>query len=71
MPRDAVIAKNDPPLVSNFAFQRADGAELALNFYQMVAIDGACRTAASPGARLISGSRTPSDRSTPGSPDSD
>ena len=40
MPRDAVIAKNDPPLVSNFAVQRADGAELALNFYQMVAIDG-------------------------------
>ena len=40
MPRDAVIAKNTPPLVSNFAVQRADGAELALNFYQMVAIDG-------------------------------
>ena len=40
MPRDAVIAKNNPPLVSNFAVQRADGAELALNFYQMVAIDG-------------------------------
>ena len=41
MPRDAIIAKNNPPLVSNFAVQRADGAELALNFYQMVAIDGA------------------------------
>ena len=41
MPRDAVIAKNNPPLVSNFAVQRADGAELALNFYQMVAVDGA------------------------------
>ncbi len=40
MPRDAVIAKSNPPLVSNFAVQRADGAELALNFYQMVAIDG-------------------------------
>ena len=40
MPRDAVIAKNNPPLVSNFAVQRANGAELALNFYQMVAIDG-------------------------------
>ena len=39
MPRDAVIAKNDPPLVSNFAVQRGDGAELALNFYQMVAND--------------------------------
>ena len=40
MPRDAEIAKNTPPLLSNFAVQRADGAELALNFYQMVAIDG-------------------------------
>ena len=40
MPRDAVIAKSNPPLVSNFAVQRADGAELAFNFYQMVAIDG-------------------------------
>lgn len=39
IPRDAVIAKNSPPLVDNFAVQRADGAELALNFYQMVAID--------------------------------
>ena len=40
MPRDAAIARNTPPLVSNFAVQRADGADLALNFYQMVAIDG-------------------------------
>ena len=40
MPRDAVIAKNIPPLVSNFAVQRADGAELALNYFQMVAISG-------------------------------
>ena len=27
MPRDAVIATNNPPLVSNFAVQRADGTE--------------------------------------------
>ena len=40
MPRDVVIAKNNPPLVSNFAVQRADGAELALNFHEMVRIDG-------------------------------
>ena len=40
MPRDAVITKNNPPLVDNFAVQRADGAELALNFHQMVDIDG-------------------------------
>ena len=41
MPRDAVITKNDPPLVDNFAVQRADGAELALSYHQMVDIDGA------------------------------
>lgn len=40
MPRDAQIAKNRPPLLSKFAVQRADGAELALIFNQMVAIDG-------------------------------
>ena len=40
MPRDAEIAKNRPPLLSEFAVQRADGAELALRFNQMVAIDG-------------------------------
>ena len=41
MPRDAEIAKNTAPLVSNFAVQRADAADLALKFYQMVAIEGA------------------------------
>jgi hypothetical protein len=40
MPRDAEIVKNNPPLLNNFALQRADGADLALRFYQMVAIDG-------------------------------
>ena len=30
MPRDAEIAKNTPPLISHFAVQRADGADLAL-----------------------------------------
>ena len=40
MPRDAVIASNVPPLLANFAVQRADGADLALRFYQLVAIDG-------------------------------
>jgi len=40
MPRDAEIVKNKPPLVSKFAVQRADGAELATQFYKMVAIDG-------------------------------
>ena len=40
MPRDADIVKNVPPLISDFAVQRADGADLALRFYQMVAIAG-------------------------------
>lgn len=40
MPRDAVITRNAPPLLANFAVQRADGADLALRFYQLVAIDG-------------------------------
>ena len=40
MPRDAEIVKNSPPLVRDFAVQRADGADLAMRFYQLVAIDG-------------------------------
>jgi len=40
MPRDAEIVKNRPPLVADFAVQKADGADLALRFYQFVAIDG-------------------------------
>ncbi len=41
MPRDVQLTKHKPALIDNFAVQRADGAELALQFYQMVAIDGA------------------------------
>lgn len=40
MPRDAEIVKNVPPLINEFAVQRASGADLALRFYQMVAIEG-------------------------------
>jgi hypothetical protein len=40
MPRDAEITKNKPPIIDNFAVQRADGADLALRFYQLVAIEG-------------------------------
>lgn len=40
MPRDAEIVKNNPPLLKNFAAQKASGAELALRFYQLVAIEG-------------------------------
>ena len=39
MPRDAAIAKNTP-LVAGFAVQRADGADLALKFHEVVPIDG-------------------------------
>ncbi len=39
-PKDAELVKNAPPIISNFAVQRADGAELALKFYEMVAITG-------------------------------
>ncbi|KAB1088902.1 nucleotidyl transferase AbiEii/AbiGii toxin family protein [Neorhizobium galegae] len=40
MPRHAEIVKNSPPILSDFAVQRADGADLALRFYQLVAISG-------------------------------
>ncbi|MBV1777366.1 hypothetical protein KSF73_16720 [Burkholderiaceae bacterium DAT-1] len=40
MPRDAEIVKNNPPLISDFAVQRADGADLAMRFYQLVAVAG-------------------------------
>jgi hypothetical protein len=40
MPRDAEIVRNVPPLISDFAVQRADGAGLAMRFYQLVAIAG-------------------------------
>lgn len=39
-PKDAEVVKNVPPLITDFAVQRADGADLALRFYQMVAISG-------------------------------
>ena len=40
MPRDADIVRNDPPLIDDFAVQRADGADLATRFYEMVAVSG-------------------------------
>lgn len=40
MPREADIEKNIPPLIDNFAVQRADGADLATHFYEMVAVSG-------------------------------
>lgn len=41
MPREAVIEKNKPPIVEDFAVQRADGADLALHFNEMVAVRAA------------------------------
>ncbi|MCL1960640.1 MAG: hypothetical protein FWG56_02400 [Desulfovibrionaceae bacterium] len=40
MPHDAEIVKNVPPLITDFAVQRADGADLAMRFYQLVAVAG-------------------------------
>ena len=40
MPRDAEVARNDPPLIGGFAVQRAHGADLALRFSETVFLDG-------------------------------
>ena len=40
MPRDADIVKNNPPRISDFAVQKAHGADLATRFCQMVAVTG-------------------------------
>jgi len=40
MPRDAVIEKNVPPLIDNFAVQKADGAALALKFSEDFVLEG-------------------------------
>lgn len=40
MPRDAVIAKNKPVLIEDFAVQKADGADLALKFFDLVKVNG-------------------------------
>ncbi|CAN5198001.1 hypothetical protein BH10PSE6_BH10PSE6_38650 [soil metagenome] len=41
MPRDVEITRNRPPLVADFAVIRADGADLATQFSQLVTIEGA------------------------------
>ena len=40
MPRDAGFERNVPPLIDRFAVQKADGADLALRFHEMVAVSG-------------------------------
>ena len=51
MPRDAKITRNATPLISQFAVQRADGADLALRFNQMVTVDGLLHDATRPPGR--------------------
>ena len=40
MPRDAKNKKNAPPLIENFAVQKADGADLALEFFELIKVNG-------------------------------
>lgn len=40
MPGDAEIVRNATPLVSKIAVQQADGADLALRFYEAIHIEG-------------------------------
>ena len=40
MPREAEIVRNATLLVSDFAVQRADGADLALRFFEAIQIEG-------------------------------
>ena len=40
MPRDARTDRSKPPLIDDFAVQRAHGADLALRFHRMVEIEG-------------------------------
>ncbi len=40
MPRDITVDKNDPPLIAGFAVQKADGADLALHFSELVTLEG-------------------------------
>ena len=40
MPHDAEIAKNNPPIIDDFAVLRADGVNLALQFFETVPLDG-------------------------------
>lgn len=39
-PAEPALQQNVPPLIGEFAVQRADGAELALKFYKLVAVEG-------------------------------
>ena len=62
MPRDAEIVKNKPPLISNFAVQRADGADLQRPSTRWWRSKARCRRAAPIGWRWPS---APSRRCSP------
>jgi hypothetical protein len=40
MPKDAIIVKNNPPLIDDFAVIRASGADLAVKYFEMVPVAG-------------------------------
>lgn len=40
MPRNARLEAHDPPFITDFAVQKADGVDLALKFFNMIAIEG-------------------------------
>ncbi|WP_430427676.1 hypothetical protein [Parasphingorhabdus sp.] len=40
MPKDAVLVKNGPKFIENFAVQKADGADLAIAFQEFVKVEG-------------------------------
>jgi len=40
MPRDAVLSKNGPKYIENFAVQKADGADLAVLFHELIKVEG-------------------------------
>jgi hypothetical protein len=52
MPRDAKIVRNKPPLISEFAVQRADGADLAMRFIKWLLLPAPCPPAARIESRL-------------------
>ncbi len=53
IPREAEIAPNATPFVSNFAVQRADGADLALRFNEVIHIEGKMPDGAGNRVRIV------------------
>ena len=53
MPREAKVVRNAAPLVSDFAVQRADGADLALRFYEVIYLEGTMPDGAGNRVRIV------------------